>query len=581
MSLRYFRAGLLCTAPLMLVASACTVKPSNLSRATNDDERQLARICDRYVKEFRPLFIEREHAWWEASITGSDAAFARRKKADAALVELHSDKATFDELTRLRESSRLEEPALRRQLTVLYHEYLRGQADPDLQRRIVDLQADVEQIFNTHRGLIDGKPHTENEIREILSTTSDHALAEKAWKAYMDVGAKVEPAIRELVTLRNQMARQLGYPHYYAMMLDAQELDEQELLRLFDELDSLTRPAFAQLKSEIDAKMAARFGVAPADLRPWSVGDLFFQEAPDLSAVRLDDLFADRDIVELTREYYESLGMPIDDILRRSDLYEKEGKSPHAFCTNLDRQGDVRVLCNIKPNLNWMDTTLHEIGHAVYDKYISRDVPYVLRTPSHILTTEGVAMLFGAMSKNPDWLVRGVGLAGAEADEYSRAARQTLRAEKLIFSRWCQVMLRFEHGMYSYPDQDLGRLWWDLKQRYQLLNPPDDPSRPDYGAKVHIVVAPAYYHNYMLGDLFACQVHSFVAREVLGLADPVSTSFYGSRKAGDFMRREIFEPGNLMSWNELTRGVTGEPLTPKYFAEVFVGASPDTRAAAR
>jgi len=55
---------------------------------------------------------------------------------------------------------------------------------------------------------------------------------------------------------------------------------------------------------------------------------------------------------------------PADDIIARSDLYEKPGKSPHAFCTNLNRADDIRVLCNLKPNAYWADTTIHEIGQT-------------------------------------------------------------------------------------------------------------------------------------------------------------------------------------------------------------------------
>ena len=42
-----------------------------------------------------------------------------------------------------------------------------------------------------------------------------------------------------------------------------------------------------------------------------------------------------------------------------------------------------------------------------------------------------------------------------------------LRYQLLIFSRWCQVMLRFEKGMYENPDQDLNKLWWDMAEKYQ------------------------------------------------------------------------------------------------------------------
>ena len=42
-----------------------------------------------------------------------------------------------------------------------------------------------------------------------------------------------------------------------------------------------------------------------------------------------------------------------------------------------------------------------------------------------------------------------------------------LRDKLLIFSRWCQVMLRFEKAIYADPDQDLNELWWDLVEKYQ------------------------------------------------------------------------------------------------------------------
>ena len=51
-------------------------------------------------------------------------------------------------------------------------------------------------------------------------------------------------------------------------------------------------------------------------------------------------------------------------ILARSDLYEAEKKYPHAFCTDIDRKGDVRIMTKLRDNEYRMDTLLHELGHA-------------------------------------------------------------------------------------------------------------------------------------------------------------------------------------------------------------------------
>jgi len=533
-------------------------------------EADFKKLRDDYVVKFRPLFIESETAWWDASTTGADAAFERRKAAQNKQVELHSDKAVFSKLKAMKEAGAVKDPTLARELDAMYRSFLPGQADPELQKKIIAIENDVEQMFNAHRSKVGGKELTENDVRKILSDSKDSKETEAAWKGYMEVGGKIKDKLGTLAGLRNQMAKQIGFPNFFVMKLALQELNQDDLVKLFDELDALTKEPFAELKGGIDKAMAARFGVSVDQLRPWNFGDLFFQEAPDTEGVDFDAVYKDKDLLAITKDYYASMGTPAEDIIARSDLYEKPGKSPHAFSTSLDRANDIRVLCNLKPNAYWADTIVHEIGHAVYDKYIGKDVPFLLHEPSHSMTTEGFAMMMGAMTKNEDFLVKAVKLSPGEAASLAQAARKSLRAEKLIFSRWAQVMMRFEKGMYENPDQNLGELWWKLKKQYQLLNSPETVNRPDYAAKIHIVTVPVYYHNYMMGDLFGTQLHSYIARTVAGVDDPAKTSFYGRKDAGDFLKEKVFGPGDLYSWNELTKRATGEPLSPKAFASQYV-----------
>ncbi|MEK6643973.1 MAG: M2 family metallopeptidase [Planctomycetota bacterium] len=537
-----------------------------------DPIQDFTALRDEFTAKFKPLYIESATAWWEANTTGKGDAFKRKEKAEGALVELKSDKAFFAKIKSLKEGGRITDPLMARELDVIHRMCIPNQADPAVLKKIIAIETEVEQTFNTHRSKVDGKELTENDVRKIVGDSTESAAVEKAWKGYMEVGAKVESRLKTLVGLRNEVARSLGHKNYYVMRLALDEIGEDQLLALFDELDTLTRGPFAEIKKEIDAGRAVRFGVKSSELRPWHYGDLFFQETPAGAGggVNLDDIYKDQDLLALARDYYGGLGMEIDDIIARSDLYEKPGKSPHAFSTNLNRGDDVRVLCNMKTNLFWADTSLHELGHAVYDKYINNDVPFLLHEPAHSLLTEGYAMMMGAMAKNEDYLGKALKMPADKAAEAAKAARKHLRSEKLIFSRWAQVMVRFEYGMYSNPDQDLGKLWWSLKQKYQMLNPPDDTSRPDYGAKIHVVLNPAYYHSYMMGDLFACQLQARMAKTVMGGMDPTKTCFWNTKKAGDYLRKNVFGPGNLYHWNVLIKQATGENLTAKYFAAQYV-----------
>src|SRR3984885_5549024 len=161
-------------------------------------------------------------------------------------------------------------------------------------------------------------------------------------------------------------------------------------------------------------------------------------------------------------------------------------------------------------------------------------------------------MMFERLTKRQAFLAK-MGVEVPNIKEFDETGAKTLRYRLLIFSRWCQVMLRFEKGMYEDPDQDLNKLWWDLVEKYQLVKRPPGRSAPDYASKIHIVSAPVYYHNYMMGELFASQLHHAIARDVYKGADPNTVIYVGDKAVGDFMKKRVFEPGRTLTWNALTK----------------------------
>jgi peptidyl-dipeptidase A len=517
----------------------------------------------------RPLERQSNKAWWNANITGSDADFKLKEEAQNKLDAALADKAKFTSLEQLKKG-KISDPLTARQVDVLYLMYMEKQVDPDLLKRINAKANAVEQAFNVFRAKVGEREMTDSEVRRVLKTATDSNHRKAVWEASKGVGSVVEKDLKELVKFRNQAARKLGFADYHKMMLHLNEQDQDQVIKLFDDLDELTREPFRQAKAEIDARLAQKYGVKIDDLRPWHYHDPFFQEPPAVYDMDLDVVYKNADIQKLCRDFYAGIGLPIDEVLKNSDLYEKKGKSPHAFCTDIDREGDVRVLANIVQNEYWMATMLHELGHSVYSsKNIPATVPYVLRGEAHILTTEGVAMQFEKFSKSAAWL-QSMGVKVDNPAAFDATGKKMLRHQLLIFSRWCQVMLRFEKAMYANPDQDLNKLWWDLVEKYQMVRRPEGRDAPDYASKIHVCSAPAYYHNYMMGQLFASQVHHALCREVLK-APPDSASYVGNPAVGAFMKEKVFVPGRTLHWNALTKFATGEELNPKAFAQDFGG----------
>jgi len=92
-----------------------------------------------------------------------------------------------------------------------------------------------------------------------------------------------------------------------------------------------------------------------------------------------------------------------------------------------------------------------------------------------------------------------------------------------------------------------------MVEKYQLLKRPPDRNLGDWASKPHFVIAPVYYHNYMLGELFAAQL-----RTTLGKHDDAAL--------GKALTERVFHPGARYPWPEFVRRATGEALSPKAFS---------------
>lgn len=548
---------------LALITGACSNKKEKM-------EKELKTFIANWEARVKPLQKEAFIAYWNASISGKDEDYEKSEQLQLQLNSIFTVKEDFALLKKIRESGLITDSLLDRQLTVLYNQYLGNQIDTALLAKKIKMEVEIEKKYSNFRAEAGGRLLSDNEVEEVLKTSVNSTELQEVWEGHKKLGSVVSADIVELVKVRNQIAKQLGFRNFHAMSLELSEQNPDEISKLFDELDNLTRDAFAGLKNEIDTYLAKRLKISKDKLMPWHYQNRFFQEAPSIYSIDLDKYYNNQNIEQLTIDYYASIGLDIKDMVANSDLYEKPGKNQHAYCIDIDNEGDVRILCNIKPNYSWMNTMLHEYGHGVYDKYINRNLPFSLRNPSHTFTTEAIAMLFGRMGANPQWmadmkLIDSSGIAGIAEKSYN-----VLRLEQLTFSRWAQVMYRFEKAMYENPDQDLNKLWWDMVEKYQMMKRPENRNEPDWASKIHIATFPCYYHNYLLGELLASQLNHYITANIIKSDDFKYQSFFGNKEAGQYLINNVFMPGASLYWNNMIEKATGEKLTARYYADQFV-----------
>lgn len=516
-------------------------------------------------EEIEKLESSSNISWWNLATSGEEKFAEELEVSSIALRTLYSSPSDYQFL--LDTPTDADADALvTRQKSVLLQRYSENQISHDFITKITALETDIEATYTNFRPIVRGKALSNNDLKKILVESSDLAERQQAWEASKLIGETVEKNVLELIALRNDAAKLAGFSDYYSMRLQLQELDQSRLFSLLDELHKLTAPHWAAYKTQLDTALAERYNIRAEDLLPWHYQDPFFQEAPQ-QQLDLNCFYEKKDAVAICKAFFHTIGLPVDDILAASDLYEREKKNQHAFCTCIDHKRDVRILCNLRDNEYWMGTLLHELGHGVYDKYIDQNLPYLLRTPAHISTTEAIAMLFGRLSKDAAFLQRYVGVEREKVKEIEKAAKAQLAANLLVFARWTLVMIHFEQAMYQQQGDgvDLNSLWWDCVEKYQSVKRVTGRDKPDWASKLHLACAPVYYQNYILGEMTASQL-SHHLQQRYAEDNGKGKELYTDPSAGDFLKSALFALGATLPWDEALASATGELLTPQYFA---------------
>jgi len=514
-------------------------------------------FLESFIPEVARKTKQLNKAYWILETTGSEDAADLKAELDTELRFLFNDAGTYQKLLAWQKESH--GPIHDRQLDVLIRAFKQNQIPKPILQEMAQKESALAQSYASFRPDLDGKKLSENDIRNLLKQEKNPAKRKKAWEASKQIGEVLAPQILALVHLRNKAAKTLGYIDYFQMQLDLQEVDSKWLLTMLEDFSKKSEKAYAKVLSEIEARQAKEFGVAAKELGPWAWSDPFCQEDP-LDTHELDKLVNGVDIAKTSVNFYQQMGVDVTPILKKSDMYERPGKNQHAFCMNLDREKDVRTLNNVQASIKWLETVLHELGHAIYELGFDEKLPWLLREPPHMIPTEAMALIAGRQAYRSEALVH---LVGDKQKSLREKADQSLVRRQLIFSRWVLVMTAFESELYRDPSQDLNGLWWSLVEKYQKIRAPKNrQNKCDWAAKYHIGLAPVYYFSYLLGEMFASAIQESLAKECGAKA-------LTNAKAGKFLQKKLFAPGNRMSWFELIKHVTGRPLSSDAWVREF------------
>ena len=306
---------------------------------------------------------------------------------------------------------------------------------------------------------------TPNELQDLLAESRDPAVRRAVWECSKTVGPPLRDRLLELQTLRNAVAREMGYSSYFALKCDDYGLTAAEMMTLMDDVVAGVMPLYAAAP-HLDAVPAGRAlrrrrgARAPAralDRQPLGPGVARPRRGrrPRRDDGRPHAAVGHRAGRALLRE-----PRPAGACRRRSGRTATSTSCPpaptrkkntHASAWHVDLDQDVRSLMSVRSDYDWFTTTHHELGHIYYYLAYSRpEVPPILRRGANRAFHEAVGTLIELACGQVPYLEQVGLLAPGQAPEQSSWLLSQALTGPIVFLPFAAgTMAHWEHDFYE------------------------------------------------------------------------------------------------------------------------------------
>ena len=367
------------------------IRPRPMPRRSAGADSYTARMPDRQAlldamtARLAPLDRAANQAWWDASTDVSEAHEAQRIATDLALRAALADAEVF--AAARQGARRRRRPRSTRQLTVLRNGMLPQQVPADIREQIVRLEASIDaHVQRPPARSSTARPSTTTRSPSSCAAPTTATPAGGRGRRRRPSAPRWPTGSASSRTSATPRPARSGTATTSRSASPRPSSTRTTCSRTLDAVDDATRDRFAAWKAAADAARAdalrrrRRRAPAVALRRPvLPVGARRDRPRPRPVVRRRRPGGADPRHVRGHRARRRRRCSPA------ATCSPRPGKSQHAFCIDVDRGDDVRVLCNNVPGEYWTETMLHEFGHAVYDLHVDRR-PAVARphdAPAH------------------------------------------------------------------------------------------------------------------------------------------------------------------------------------------------------
>lgn len=525
--------------PLILLSS-CEQK-----RETVSTKNELLIFLDTLEHNYEDACIQTGMANWNL-YSGEAAHNLDAAKAKFAKIFLDSSDKKLIELWRDK-SSALADDTLARRLELWWRCFLGGSiySDSAISANENYLQKKITNFKFSYLG----NRITLAEISTRLRTEQNQKQRKNYWLITSQLSDNAKDELVELVKLRNEKAKLLGFYNYYSLSLFLQQIKEDWLIKTLNNLEEKTRAPFQEFiessKKKFKPEVYKRSAEKSRKFHAWDFDAALYRWA-SIS----DTHFPKDSIFPILHRFHKNIGFKVDSLPIKETIKDIPFGGLNI---GINIPLDSRYLLNPITGKRFYNVAFHEYGHAL--QIVHTNVRYpILKGYEWIpgascgAYAEGVAELQAEFVNDPEWLRTYTSASQDDAEKY--VATRTFG--DLYYLRRTLKDFFFEYEMYKNPDQDLAALEREMYKKYLLVE--IDSTMPHrFASSIWYTMYPCYYQNYILSKMISAQVYEVIVNKF-------GSSRISNTEIGNWIIAHLYANGEVQEWHERIRNTTGKSL---------------------
>lgn len=442
-----------------------------------------------------------------------------------------------------------------------------------LRDRIMALESKIEAVLASQKeGYID--PHTGKfteasklKMRMLMRTNPDEALRKACFDALSKFAVTIVDDYVEVVTLRNQFARALGFEDFYAYKLQICEgMTKDEVFGIFDKIYKKTWPTFNDIR-ELERKLK------PGLRKPWNFG---FMMSGSFTKEE-DTYYQFEEALMSWGRSFAALGIDFKGGKLQLDLLDRKGKYNNGFCHypaivnfigNKRNPGASNLTCNVVygqvgSGFQGGNTLFHECGHAA-DRLNAEKTEVCLNTerpPASVAWAETHSQFLDTMYSSIEWRTRYAKDSDGNPYPFELFERKTRQLRLLAPHELHHVMFVSEFEKLIYETVDLTRekvLEIARRMSKKYMDYSEESIMALSTPHIYDWESSGYYHAYGLAILALQQWRKYFYDKYGFIVD--------NPEVGKEMT-EVWKMASSRTFAEFVKIATGKELSPEAFLE--------------